>query len=74
MQRRRCDEQPTDERDVHIGARTWLGRGVVVLPGVRIGAGTIVGAGSVVARDLPDDVVAVGVPARVVRRRFARDD
>ena len=54
-------DQLTDERDVHIGARTWLGRGVVVLPGVRIGAGTVVGAGSVVDRDLPEDVVAVGV-------------
>ena len=46
----------------------WLGGGVVVLPGVTIGAGTVVGAGAVVTRSLPADVVAVGNPARVVRR------
>jgi maltose O-acetyltransferase len=45
----------------------WLGGGVVVCPGVTIGANTVVGAGSVVTRDLPADVVAVGNPARVVR-------
>jgi len=41
----------------------WLGGGVIVLPGVRIGDNTVVGAGAVVTRDLPDDVVAVGNPA-----------
>lgn len=45
----------------------WLGGGVVVCPGVTIGADTVVGAGSVVTRDLPAGVVAVGSPARVVR-------
>lgn len=45
----------------------WLGGGVVVCPGVRIGADTVVGAGAVVTRDLPAGVVAVGNPARVVR-------
>jgi len=46
----------------------WLGGGVIVCPGVTIGANTVVGAGSVVTKDLPADVVAVGNPARVVRR------
>lgn len=46
----------------------WLGGGVIVCPGVTIGANTVVGAGSVVTRDLPADVLAVGSPARVVRR------
>jgi maltose O-acetyltransferase len=45
----------------------WLGGGVIVGPGVTIGARTVVGAGSVVIRDVPPDVVAVGNPARVVR-------
>jgi maltose O-acetyltransferase len=45
----------------------WLGGGVIVCPGVRIGEHTVVGAGSVVTRDLPAGVVAVGNPARVVR-------
>jgi maltose O-acetyltransferase len=45
----------------------WLGGGVVVCPGVTIGADTVVGAGSVVTRDLPPGVLAVGTPARVLR-------
>jgi maltose O-acetyltransferase len=45
----------------------WLGGGVIVLPGVTIGADTIVGAGAVVSKDLPARVVAVGNPARIVR-------
>ena len=47
--------------------RVWLGGGVIVLPGVTIGADTVVGAGAVVTRDLPPGVVAVGNPARVLR-------
>jgi maltose O-acetyltransferase len=50
-----------------IGDNVWLGGGVIVCPGVTIGADTVVGAGSVVVRDLPAGVVAVGSPARVVR-------
>ena len=45
----------------------WLGGGVIVCPGVRIGANTVVGAGAVVVRELPADVVAVGNPARVIK-------
>jgi maltose O-acetyltransferase len=50
-----------------IGDNVWLGGGVIVCPGVTIGADTVVGAGSVVTRDLPPGVVAVGSPARVIR-------
>lgn len=50
----------------------WLGGGVVVLPGVTIGARTVVGAGSVVSRDLPPDVLAMGSPARVVKQLGTR--
>jgi acetyltransferase-like isoleucine patch superfamily enzyme len=57
------------ERDVVIGANTWLGANVIVVPGVTIGDGCIVAAGSVVTRDLPPGVVAAGVPARVVKMR-----
>lgn len=53
---------------IAIGDNVWLGGGVIVLPGVTIGANTVVGAGAVVTRDLPSDVVAVGNPARIVRR------
>lgn len=54
-------------RPIHIGARCWLGGGVIVCPGVTIGSDTVVGAGSVVVRDLPAGVVAAGNPCRVIR-------
>jgi len=60
--------QAASPAPVVIGSGSWLGHGVVVLPGVTIGRNVVVGAGSVVARDLPDHCVAVGVPARPVRR------
>lgn len=59
---------------VHIGKNCWLGAGVIVLPGVTIGDNTVVGAGSVVTKDLPSDVVAVGNPARVLRPIDERDE
>lgn len=52
---------------IHIGRNCWLGAGVIVLPGVTIGDDTVVGAGSVVTRNLPAGVVAVGSPCRVLR-------
>ncbi len=51
---------------VHIGTGTWLGAGVTVLDGVRIGKNCIIGAGSVVIRDLPDFSVAAGIPVRLM--------
>lgn len=60
--------QTMPEKPVRIGSGSWLGHGVIVLPGVTIGEHVTVAAGSVVARDLPDRSVAVGSPARVVRR------
>lgn len=66
------DPQPRRDKleaakPITIGDNVWLGGGVIVCPGVSIGDNTVVGAGSVVVRDLPADVVAVGNPARVVR-------
>ena len=58
---------------VRIGRNCWLGAGVVVLPGVTIGDDTVVGAGSVVTRDLPSGVVAVGNPCRVLREIGPKD-
>ena len=55
-------------RPVSIGAGSWLGHGSIVLPGSRIGEHVVVGAGSVVTGEIPDFSVAVGVPAKVVRR------
>jgi len=59
--------QHQPQNPVSIGARSWLGHNVVVLPGARIGRHCVIGAGSVVRGDIPDFSVAVGVPARVVR-------
>ncbi|WP_459959503.1 sugar O-acetyltransferase [Nocardia sp. IFM 10818] len=52
---------------ITIGDNVWLGGGVIVCPGVTIGANTVVGAGSVVTKDLPEKVFAAGNPARVIR-------
>ncbi|MCP2319882.1 maltose O-acetyltransferase [Nocardia amikacinitolerans] len=52
---------------IAIGDNVWFGGGVIVCPGVTVGANTVVGAGSVVTRDLPDAVFAAGNPARVIR-------
>lgn len=52
---------------VHIGRNCWLGAGVIVMPGVTIGENSVIGAGSVVTRDIPANVVAVGNPCRVMR-------
>jgi acetyltransferase-like isoleucine patch superfamily enzyme len=62
--------QPLRSRGgIVIGDEAWLGVGVIVLDGVRIGAGAVVGAGSVVVHDVPDGTVVQGVPARVVMLR-----
>ncbi len=52
---------------VHIGKNCWIGAGAIILPGVTIGDQVVVGAGSVVTKDLPSNVVAVGNPCRVIR-------
>lgn len=58
---------------VRIGRNCWLGAGVVVVPGVTIGDNVVVGAGSVVTRDLPDNVIAVGNPCKILREVNDRD-
>ncbi len=58
---------------IHIGRNCWLGAGVIVLPGVTIGDNTVIGAGSVVTKDIPANVVAVGNPCRVLREIGERD-
>lgn len=52
---------------IHIGNNVWIGAGAIVLPGVKIGDDSIVGAGSVVTKDIPSNVVAVGNPCAVLR-------
>lgn len=52
---------------VHIGRNCWLGAGVIVMPGINIGDNVVIGAGSIVTKDIPSNVVAVGNPCRVLR-------
>ena len=54
-------------KPVEIGADVWVGGGAIILPGVTIGARAVIGAGSVVTKDVPEGVLAVGNPCRVVR-------
>jgi len=56
--------------DILVDDDAWLGVGVSVLDGARIGKGAVIGAGSVVTGNIPDYSIAVGVPARVVKSRF----
>ena len=55
-------------RPVSIGSNVWIGAAAIVLPGVSVGDDSIIGAGSVVTRDIPARVVAMGTPCRVVRK------
>jgi acetyltransferase-like isoleucine patch superfamily enzyme len=66
-------EQERSSRGITLGDNVWLGTGAKVLDGVRVGRDVVVGAGAVVTEDLPDGVVAVGVPARAVRRRESHE-
>lgn len=59
---------PEAAKPITIGSDCWLGGGVIVCPGVTIGDGCTVGAGSVVTKDVERRVVAVGNPARVIKR------
>ena len=61
-------ERPLSSKPVIIGDNVWLGEFVSVLPGVTIGKGTIVGANSVVSKSLPDYVIAVGSPAKPIKK------
>lgn len=61
-------ERPLSSKPVIIKENVWIGEFVSILPGVTIGRGTIVGANSVVSKDLPDYVIAVGIPAKPIKK------
>ncbi len=60
-------------QEVRIGNNVWIGANATILPGVTIGDNTVVGAGAVVSKDLPANVLALGVPAKVVRELGEHD-
>ena len=55
-------------KPVKIGNDVWIGGNVTILPGITIGNNVVIGAGAVVTHDIPDNSLAMGVPARVVRQ------
>jgi acetyltransferase-like isoleucine patch superfamily enzyme len=65
------DGQPASKGDVRIGNDVWIGRGSRILSGVTIGDGAVIGAWSVVTKDVRPYAIAVGVPAREIKRRFS---
>ncbi len=60
-------------KEIRIGNNVWIGAGVIIVPGVTIGDNSVIGAGSVVTKDVPENVVAVGNPCRVLREIGERD-
>ncbi len=60
--------RPHVQAPIRIGAGSWVGNRAIVLPGVTLGRRVVVGAGAVVTRDVPDDMMVAGNPARVVRQ------
>lgn len=65
----RIVDQGLKAADVEIGNDAWIGANVCILPGVSIGDGAVIGAGAVVTRSVPANCIAVGMPAKVVRKR-----
>lgn len=60
-----CKIYPPIHKEIRIGDNVWVGAGVIVLPGCRIGNNSVIAAGSVVCSDIPDNCMAAGVPAKV---------
>lgn len=61
-------------KDVYIEDNAWIGSGVTILPGVKIGKNSVIAAGSMVTKDIPENVVAAGIPCRVMRKIGEHDD
>ncbi len=62
-------DQGYETKPIEIGNDVWIGANAVILPGVKIGKGCVIGAGAVVSKDIPAYSIAVGVPAKVVKKR-----
>ena len=62
------NERPLYSSPVEIGDNVWIGEHAVIMPGVRVGSGCIIGANSVVTKSIPDNCIACGAPAVVIKR------
>ena len=64
------DKDGTEDKDIHFEGDNWIGANVIILKGVTIGKGSVIGAGSVVTKSIPPYSIAVGNPAKVMKKRF----
>lgn len=62
------------KKKITIGKNVWIAAGAIILPGVNIGDGAVVAAGSVVTKDVPNNSIVAGVPARVIKERVLDDE
>lgn len=65
------DCERNSAKDIFIGNRVWIGANVQILKGVRIGNGAVIAAGSIVTKDIPEQCLAAGVPAKIIRQNIA---
>lgn len=68
------EAQKVFQSEINIGRNTWIGQNTIIMPGVTIGDHTVIGANSVVTKDIPSKVIAVGSPARVIKNIICNDD
>lgn len=68
-----CEKGYQYNAPIHIGKNCWLGAGTIVLPGITIGDHSVIGAGSIVTKDIPSHVIAVGNPCKVLRKIDEKD-
>ena len=61
-------KRPLPSYPISIGDNVWIGEGVIVMPGVSIGEGSVIGAHSVVSKDIPANTIAIGTPAKVIKK------
>lgn len=64
------DQPITDSKGIVIGNDVWLGAGVYVIDGCNVGTGSVIGAGSIVTKNIPEYSIAVGIPAKVIKKRM----